>query len=225
MLGVCVSALLAFGLLGTAAEGAIITTLRVQVTGAPFDITPDALQSDRHAFAFYEGTYAWPFLGGNRIDAVLRGVYDANTHLGDYNLPRGTRVDSYYFSADQNPDVGQGADRITGFITFDAPILGVIKRVGRLDNTHGPLGAPGTLYPFQNQFNNAWDLELGNESTGADAFAITPDLRTLVFSVRTANNTDQLRILTAAVPEPAGWALFGVGLAVLAGLRRGNQFQ
>lgn len=139
---------LACGLLGTAAEAAILSVQRVQAIGAPAEITPGVLQRDQHAFAFFEGVHDWPFARGNRIDAA----------------------------------------------------------------------APGTLYPFQCQFNNAWDLELGDETSGADSFEMSAGRKTLYFSVRTANNADQLRILTE-IPEPATWMLTGA-VPLVAGIGR-----
>ena len=94
-----------------------------------------------------------------------------------------------------------------GSITFDRPVLGItVGLIGyqkvngpgnTLDLSDGPLGLPGTVYGF-----NPVDLTPG--VVGSDTLTLSPDRRTVSMRLSTGEDSDNMRIVTAAsVPEPA----------------------
>ena len=118
--------------------------------------------------------------------------------------PTGTAVNSYYVNFD--PLFGETA---TGTITFDTRILGIISSTGRLASSDF-LGASATNY---------MSPSLRGFETG-DTATFTGNI--VRFSLLASSPGDSFRVVTAAVPEPATWAMMiaGFGLVGFAMRRR-----
>lgn len=123
-------------------------------------------------------------------------------------LPAGT-YSSWFFHADKDGD----NQTFTGTITFDRPVVGIVYKPPRLNDTDPTFGIPTTTY--------ASGPARGVELDGAANYfsiSITPDRRVIEIQTVVAHNLDNMRFLF--VPEPSSWVLLAVGLvAVVAGKR------
>ena len=194
----------------TAKAGIISTTGDIDALASP----PPSVQlgrrrSDTELFTFQESSNLT--LSRNvRVDITSAGTYQSDSSLTPASISEGTVVDSYFLHSEplNQPKV------YTGSITFSTPVLGVIVLSAGLDSTDALLGAPGTLYPGGLL---ARGLEL---SPTEDFVTLSSDLKTLSVQFTTHDAVDEVRILTAAVPEPATLILAVPAILALPLLRR-----
>jgi len=167
------------------------------------------LKSDTELFTFQESS-SLTLSQSVRVDITSAGTYQCDSSLTPGTIPAGTEVDSYFLHSEpvHQPKV------YVGSITFSTPILGVIVLDAGLDRTDALLGAPGTLYPTGNAGRG---LEL---SPTEDYVSLSSDLKTLSVHFTTHSDIDEVRILTAAVPEPASLILAVPALVALPLLSR-----
>jgi hypothetical protein len=127
-------------------------------------------------------------------------------------IASGTSLDSYkiYFNTEDNSSSWKNA---TGSITFDKPILGLIWSRGNLassDSTFGALGTP-------NEQTGRWRGLESNDTSGLTDFftAGGGDTLNLNFNI-VSEGYDELRVVTAAAPEPL--TMLGAGTAISFGV-------
>jgi len=97
---------------------------------------------------------------------------------------------------------------VTGTVTFDKAIIGVIFTAARLNASDLALGNPGTIYPFTDP-NRGF-------SNVIDTFTLLSPF-TLQFTLANSGAMDEIRVLTVPAPGTLAW---GVGLAGFVRRRR-----
>lgn len=112
-----------------------------------------------------------------------------------------TGVDSYniYFHPESDSSSWKTA---SGSITFDSEILGLVWTRSNLETSDAILGASGTPYAQVGEWRG---LEENSRSdlSGLSDFFVTGDGKTLNLSFNVwETGYDELRIITAATPEP-----------------------
>jgi hypothetical protein len=128
------------------------------------------------------------------VDITLPGTYNDPNALSPGLIPAGTRVTSHLLHFDLPPGV-MGVT-LSGSISFDQPILGLIVVDGSLDATDATLGAPGTIYPTPGITYRG--LELGLASLGDDELVVgSHTLEVVNVNLTAFNIFDHVRILTA----------------------------
>jgi len=140
------------------------------------------------------------------LDIVAPGVYGAPfaSALGD--LSAGTAVSSHYLYFDP-----LNTRSAIATFTFDADILGIVVLTSHLAGSDSlRILAP---YPVNPLFTNR-GVEFGPEHV-----TLGVDLRTVTVNLAASSPGDQIRVITAAVPEPASVLLLGAGLVGLAARR------
>lgn len=195
-----------------APAGLIDTTGSTQMLTAPENVSLAEWESDGHTRLFQERQ--GDILGAAvNVDMSVPGEARHGMLLASSStIAAGTAVDSWFLHQDK---VGDGGHILTtGSITFDTDILGIIYTTESLDETDSLLGAVGTLYGTGREMYRGLDLPNGKH----DAVSISDDRRTLTFTMLTADCSDQIRIITAAVPSPGAIAL--LALSGLAGRSR-----
>ncbi len=106
------------------------------------------------------------------------------------NIAIGTQVQSYLLHLDPfNSD----PVTLTGTLTFSTKILGVIFNTATLDGTDSTLGVSGVTYYT--------GVNRGLEA-GADSFTVSGNSLTFSADFSASTPMDEVRIVTAAVPEP-----------------------
>jgi len=202
------SLLLALGGLRIAAPGPAIapaglvdTTGSTQMLTLPENVALAEWESDGHTRLFQERS--GDVLDSNvDVDMSAPGeVRHGALDVVSTTIAAGTAIDSWFLHQDK---VGDGGHILTnGSITFDTDILGIIYMTDSLDATDGLLGAIGTTYGTGREEFRGLDFPNGKH----DAVSISVDHRTLSYTMLTADCSDQIRIITAAVPAPGPLAL------------------
>jgi hypothetical protein len=210
-----------------------------RVQGDVVRINPQAsvdvggLESDDAAFIFAEKqnfTLTRPI----SVDISQPGSYLSlgfPDNLTPTEIRPGSIVNSFLIHSDPLSPVmpPQPGIPYTGVITFQNPIIGLIVTTDTLCADKGAiddlLGADGTSYPDcdHTKLRGLEPSSIETETT-RDGLSLSGDSRTLVFSFRTREQIDQVRVIT--VPEPttiAGIALAGSSLIALRRKQRLNK--
>lgn len=198
---------------GALAPAAVVSSSsNVAVQSAPSSLAVSAVESNSQLFLFAESQNLT--LANNlSVDIVQPGQFDdfgwnvLKSFAGE--IDAGTVVDTWllHFDPVGSPANNQ-APALSGSLTFQMPILGLLVRHNSLNSTDSLLGAAGTTYAR----GGSRGLE------GGDDITLSADRRTLtVDRLFETGNVDQVRIVTSAViPEPTTRALAFAGLVVMA---------
>jgi hypothetical protein len=172
----------------------------------------DALESDTTAYAFTERAIL-ELAAPVNVSTQASGTYTLAAQLTPASIAAGTLVSSFLLHTDR----ASTTTNYIGSITFANPILGVIVTNAALNNTGAVFAAPGTTCDTTSR-----GLEL-NGMGGGDVFTISSDYTTFRFNFRTSSGMDEVRIVTAAVPEPSTWSLLAGALGGLVWFRLKNR--
>lgn len=173
----------------------------------PSNIALNQWESDTEIRGFFERQTV--LLLDLALDHVNTGLVDHESLLVPGIVSAGTVVQSYLFHADS---VDNFDALLSGYVAFDAPILGVLIHTASMNGTDDILGRPGVTYG--NSSGRRLELPPGS----LDTFEISGDRTRLDLTLKFGLAYDEIRIVTAAVPEPGSLAL--LSLMGLTGLRR-----
>ena len=114
----------------------------------------------------------------------------------------------------------RGSETVEFFAKFDRPILGIITSRGLL-MASDYLGAPGTTYNSPGS-RGLEANDLAHTSFFGSVLTVADNGRRQRDGWTASNPGDNIRVITAAVPEPATWAMLisGFGMVGFAARRR-----
>jgi hypothetical protein len=156
----------------------------VQLQIAPPSVLPQALESDTLIRLFRE-RHGVTLAADLVVNITATGQHSKYSGLPSLKIPKGTVVTSYTIHIDP---VGRPAGvEYSGGFSLNAPVLGLIVVDQDLIGSDADLGAPGTQYPSGTSSRGPDD--------GEDQIHLSADRRSLLLSVTTDKNVDQLRVI------------------------------
>ena len=184
-----IAAVAALSAVGAGAAWAAITgtTGHVEQVAPPANVAANVLESDTRIRAFDERQCV-TLTSDLAVDIVPGG--------GSGTIPAGTSVSSQFLHFDPT---NASIVTLSGSITTDQAVLGVITSQANLDASDSVLGAPGTTYPTGDP---ARDLEgPGPFPSDGDSAAISGTNEVTV-TLKDRFHFDQVRVVTACPPPP-----------------------
>jgi hypothetical protein len=124
-------------------------------------------------------------------------------------IPAGTLVSSYFLHFD---DVGTSQNPISaqGSVTFTTDVLGIAILAPALNATDAMPGLPTTIYASGDGLRG---FEPPTNPGAADVLTLSADHRTVTLFLQNVDKSDDVRIITAGVPEPSTLVLLAFVLA------------
>ena len=183
------------------AESAVVnTTGNVVLIDPPASVVLSRFEDNTNVQLFVEKS-GFRLPASVTVDVTAAGIVDAASDLTPGQIAAHSLVDSYLLHADP---VGYGNPVVTyqGTVTFDSPILGAMVRAVSLSSSDHMLGSATTNYIPPTVFRGFEGP--GFPATAAvvsDTLDLSADFRTLSFLFHTTSQYDQIRVITAAVPE------------------------
>jgi hypothetical protein len=194
-----------------AIAGVLFTTGAMTEISAPVSFVTGATESSTSIAILDEGITVLS------ADVELN-VYGVGVHGDDpppyLVVPAGTRVQSYLVHFDP---VGSSFATLTGAVFFDLgeTVIGIQTHTPLLYTTDVPLGHPLATYP------GTFDAFRGFETLpGPDSVTLPPGLGSASFTLFAELGVDHARILTAPVPEPTSFVVFGLVFIVIVCISR-----
>ena len=160
-----------------------------KLTTAPTSVRPNVLKSDTLIRVFNEKQdlmLTTPL----EVDARYRAaIYDDSGDLNGngFTIPAGERVSSHYLHADPSTT---GTKTLTGTVTFDRPVRGIILTDNNLALSDAVLGSPTTAYP-----TSAEKASRGVELGGGEHFRLSSNKKTLTLTLKVGQDADVLKKL------------------------------
>ncbi len=130
------------------------------------------------------------------VDIVAPGTGDITCHAPG-SVPSGKRVDSYLLHFDPSEDKHYSGADLSGQITFDRQVLGIIATTPGFDRTDDFLGVRGIRYGDE----PSRGIEVPARQVKNDIVTLSADRCTVRVKCRATNGYDQLRVLVSARPE------------------------
>lgn len=190
-------------LLAATAHSAIVgTTGQCVVIPAPANVSLGVLESDTQICVFAE-KQGVILSNAINVDITNPGTSPSATgkNFSDGVISAATAVSSFYTHFDNIGDVN--AAYCSGSITFDTDVLGIILTSPNLGGSETEVGFPGTIYDINSV------LEI-NATDKSDEITLSSDRRTVTLNLGCSTGADDVRIITAAVPEPASLSLLAL---------------
>jgi hypothetical protein len=133
------------------------------------------------------------------VDITEPGEYNRDKSPTPSTVSAGTTVSSYILHFDEDT----GGRTLSGSITFDTPVLGIIMATNPPDSlvaSDGIVGIPTTTYgPIGPSPHNVRGLEtFSTAHTRQDPFTLSEDELTVSFVLYTSGGIDEMRIITEA---------------------------
>lgn len=190
---------------------------QIQLISPPSSVLANVLESDDHAFVFQEQRNVT--LGSDLlVDQLI-----SSDSMG--SISAGTVVNSTFFHFDPVGIAARAPDLVTvlGSMTFDSPILGLIWTgvacpepcpfsPEYLDASDF-LGAAGTQYPTGG-LGRGLETDPFYDRNGSRDLIVNIDATSIgINTTAFPNRSDQLRIITASLPEPGTFWLLVFGIA------------
>lgn len=183
----------------------------------PSDVSDGALESNIRLYLFEEAAGVELGSAINLVSATPSLALSGAAVPSTTALAAGSIVDSFMVHGDRRGS--RRARTLSGSVTFDSDVLGILVTAAQLDATDTALGGAAVTYDTGNPIRG---LDIA-----ADTVSISADLRTVWFNFSTST-VDQVRIVTAglappavsSVPVPAGGLLLVSALALLRQRRR-----
>jgi hypothetical protein len=192
------------------------------LSSPPASVASGGLQSNTTAYVFEESelTLTSPV----DVDITTPGTYTTVASLTPGTIGAGTDVEVYMLESQPSSVPASPNDYQTyeGSLTFDTPVLGIIVETASLNNTDATLGAPGTVYPPPSDIYSGLDLNTpgcSGSTCGNDGVVLSINGNTVDFGFVTNYSEDEIRIITAATPEPSGIAFTFLALLPLLALK------
>lgn len=174
----------------------------VEQIAPPASVVLGALESNSFVRLFDERTTV--LLNQNvSVDITQPSTVGNSSDLTPGIISANQLIDSHLLHADP---VGGGPVTYQGSVTFDRPILGLLVQANTLTATDSVLGSLSTVY------NPTIDrgFEWPSTTVVGDMVQLSPDFRTITFVLKATSQYDQIRVITASVPEPSSIVL-GLG--------------
>ncbi|MDJ0660362.1 MAG: Ig-like domain-containing protein, partial [Crocosphaera sp.] len=175
-------------------SGTIVETIgNTTEIAPPSSITLGSLESNSEAFVFLEQS-GLVLPSDLDVNITLPGNVTGSGSTSPGTVASGTVINSYFLHFDP---IARNTATISGSITFNSDVIGVIFGNNLLNNTDSLLGASDTIYST-GLSDRAVDIAY------YDDLALSEDLRTLSFDLRASDFVDQLRVITEATLEATG---------------------
>ena len=131
------------------------------------------------------------------VDLASPGLYQRLHRHNDQKIAAGTTVRSYLLQLDPlgtRERNSENKPRVTGQITFDKPVIGLIAGTARLTNTDMLLGHPDGQYKTTRRGIEPTRKE-ENLGIKRDAVILSEDRRTLSLDLSAGSAVDQIRVI------------------------------
>jgi hypothetical protein len=130
----------------------------------------------------------------------------------------GTKVSSYLAHFDAVGNRTSNPAPLSGSITFDSDVIGLIVLSQAQNNTDAYPGLLSVSYPQQEPSRGLEIVVGGVGQDSNDEITLSADRRTVFLNLRTGMVQDEVRFITAA-PEPGGALLASIAALRLVGGR------
>lgn len=137
------------------------------------------------------------------VDLTSPGLYQRIHRHNDQKIAAGTTVRSYLLQLDplgRQERSSENKPRVTGQITFDKPVIGLIASTARLINTDTLLGHPDGQYKSTRRGIEPTRKE-DNLGVKRDAVVLSDDRRTLSLDLSAGSAVDQIRVIVKEVEQ------------------------
>ena len=131
------------------------------------------------------------------VDLSSPGLYQRIHRHNDVEIAAGTMVRSYLLQLDPlgtRERNSENKPRVTGQITFDKPVIGLIASTARLTSTDTLLGHPDGQYKTTRRGIEPTRKE-DNLGLKRDAVILSDDRRTLSLDLSAGSAVDQIRVI------------------------------